>query len=153
MRAAIALYNGPPAGLWHRIGHYAIRLWTWSRWSHAELVLGEWCFSSSARDGGVRRKKIDLASGRWDVIEIDLSEDAYRRARSWILAHEGDRYDWFNIIRWVLPFVPQIKGQWICYEAVGAMLGLAGPHRLDADDLYAWALENALSFPVLTQEI
>jgi uncharacterized protein YycO len=128
-------------------------LWTWSRWSHAELVIGEWCFSSSARDNGVRRKKIDLTSGNWDVVEIAMSEGQYRRARKWILDHEGERYDWANIFRWIFPFVPQRDGQWICFEAVGAMLGLAGSHRLDADDLHAWALANKLEFPVLVDEV
>ena len=86
MTTKIAFYKGPPTPLWRKVGHYAIRLWTWSRWSHAELVIDGVCWSASARDGGVRQKQIDLTSGRWDVFELDLSEEEVARALAWFPA-------------------------------------------------------------------
>lgn len=139
MRCAIALYKGPPGPLLRRIGHYAIRLWTWSRWSHAELVIDGLCYSSSMMDGGVRCKRIDLDSGHWDVVPLGLTDAQITKALLWFAAHEGSGYDLGNIARWVFPFIPQHPAQYVCYEAIGEMLDMAGAYRLDADDLHDWA--------------
>lgn len=139
MSLAIAFYKGPPTDLPHIISHYAIRLWTWSKYSHAELVIDGVCYSSSLRDGGVRSKYIDLASGRWDVLPVKGNA---ADALWWYQQHKGQGYDWLNVQRFILPFIPQDKNKWVCFEAVAAMLGLAGAHKLTAKDLYAWALDN-----------
>lgn len=142
-RAAIAFYKGPPRNdLWHSISHYAIRLWTWSKWSHAELVIGGVCYSSSTRDGGVRGKHIDLTSGRWDVVEIDLSPEQVDGALLWFFKHDGDPYDWAGVVRYVLPFLPHGLREWVCFEAIGAALGFAGAQKLTANDLYKWAADR-----------
>ena len=137
--ASLALYKGPPRPLWRKVGHYAIRLWTWSRWSHAELVIDGWCYSASVMDGGVRRKQIDLGDGHWDIIPLELTQDECVKALAWFLSHEDDGYDFRNIARWIMPFVPQHPMQYVCYESIGEALGFAGAYRLDADDLYQWA--------------
>lgn len=140
MTAQLALYKGPPRNdLLHSVSHYAIRLWTWSRWSHAELVIDGVCYSSSSRDGGVRAKTIDLTSGRWDVVELPLSDEQAGKALAWFLTNDGDKYDWAGIWRFVLPFLPHGERRWFCFEAIGSALGFAGSYRLDADDLYEWA--------------
>lgn len=137
MTAAIAFYKGPPRNdLWHSISHYAIRLWTWSKWSHAELVIDGVCYSSSSRDGGVRSKVIDLDSGRWDVVPIEIDETS---ALAWFMGNDGDKYDWAGIWRFVLPFLPHGKRRWFCFEAIGQSLGFAGAHKLTANDLHRWA--------------
>lgn len=151
MNCQLALYKGPPGPLWRKVGHYAIRLWTWSKWSHAELVIDGWCYSASVMDGGVRRKQIDLDSGHWDIVPIELSESKIADALAWFLLHEGDKYDFRNIIRWVIPFVPQHPMQYVCYEAIGEALGFAGSYRIDADDLYQWAIQQKIADKV-TQE-
>lgn len=142
MKLALALYKGPPRNdWWHSVSHYAIRLWTWSKWSHAELVIDGVCYSSSARDGGVRSKRIDLASGRWDVVDLHIAEDQAERALSWFMVNLGDQYDWAGIWRFVVPFLPQNKRRWFCFEAIGSALGFAGTHKLTANDLHGWALQ------------
>lgn len=149
MRCALALYKGPPSGSdWrHVLTHYGIRLWTCSRYSHAELLIDQWCYSSSVRDGGVRSKQIDLTSGRWDVVDLELPNAQVFDALLWFSEHDGQGYDWPNIFRFVLPFVRQDKKRWVCFESIGAALGMAGAHRLTANDLHAWALQNAPSDP------
>lgn len=137
----LALYKGPPSDLLHTIGHTATKLWTWSRYSHAELVINGVCWSSSSRDSGVRRKTIDLASGRWDVCKLTDSQIVLNKALKWFLDHEGDSYDYRNILRFVLPVVGHDKNKWVCYEACGAALGIKNPHKLDADKLLAEALK------------
>lgn len=142
MTVAIAFYKGPPNPLWRKVGHYAIRLWTWSKWSHAELVIDGWCYSSSVMDGGVRSKQIDLDSGHWDVVPIELDDMQIAKALLWFASHDGNSYDFQNIARWVFPFIPQHPLQSVCFEAIGQALDMAGAHRLDADDLHAWALAH-----------
>lgn len=65
MAAQLALYKGSG-----QIGNAVIRWWTGSQYSHCELVVDGWCYSSSVMDKGVRRKLIDLDSGHWDLIEL-----------------------------------------------------------------------------------
>jgi hypothetical protein len=140
MRLQLALYKGPPRDDWaHTLSHYGIRVWTRSPWSHAELVIDGVCWSSSARDGGVRPKVIDLASGRWDVVELYLPADQAAYALAWFQLHDGDKYDYLNIGRFVLPILGHDRDRWVCFEAIGAALQLAAPHKLTANDLAAWA--------------
>lgn len=144
MKIQLAFYKGPPdsTDLVHVTTHNLIKLRTWSKYSHAELVINGWSFSSSVRDRGVRRKKISFNPNRWDVIEIDPSRVNLDYAFSFFARYEGAGYDWLNILRYVLPFVKQKEGKFVCFELIGAMLNFAGYHRLDADDLMQWALLN-----------
>ena len=87
----LALYKGK--GL---IGNYLTRWWTGSVYSHCELVVDGECYSASFMDGGVRKKTIDLASGRWDVIPLDSWMQA--RVVSFFKETEGKQYDWWGII-------------------------------------------------------
>ena len=135
----LAFYKGPPVELKHKITHLGTCLWTWSKYSHAELEIDGVCYSSSARDGGVRSKVIDLTTGRWDIIEIEADTDF---ALSWFKSHEGCKYDWRNIFRFVLAPIGQDERKYVCFEAVGEMLGFAGAHKLTANDLYEWALAH-----------
>lgn len=137
----LALYKGPPHNDWfHTVSHYAIRLWTWSRWSHGELVINGVCWSSSARDHGVRGKVIDLTTGRWDVLPLDhLPQYQQDAALDWFRQNAGQRYDYRNIVRFILPFIGHNRRQRVCFEAIAESLGLAGAHKLTANDLHQWA--------------
>ena len=141
MSLYLALYKGPPSDLLHIIGHNATRLWTWSKYSHAELVIDGVCWSSSARDGGVRSKVIDLDSGKWDVVKLTDNLLTKYNALLWFKQHEGDEYDYRNILRFVIPIVGHDKRKWVCYEACAAALGIKNPHKLDADKLLEEALK------------
>lgn len=137
----IALYKGPPSSLIHHLSHYITRLGTWSKYSHSELVIDGVCYSSSARDGGVRGKVVDLESGHWDVFNITDNKQIKAKALSWFIEHDGDSYDYRNIIRYVFPFIGHNKNHWVCYEAVGAALGINRPHMLTAESLLREAIE------------
>lgn len=137
---AIALYKGPPVNdIVHLVSHVATKIWTASKWSHAELVIDGVCYSSSARDKGIRSKVIDLNTGRWDIIRIELPEETVNNAIAWFKANEDAKYDWRNIIRFVIPFVGQDWNRYVCYESIGEALGFAGAYRITANDLYRWA--------------
>lgn len=137
----LALYKGPPSSLIHNISHYITRLWTWSKYSHAELVIDGVCYSSSARDGGVRGKKINLSSGHWDVFNIYVDKNTKIRALAWFIENDGAPYDYRNIIRYVFPFIGHNKNHWICYEAIGASLGIKNSYRIAAEKLLSEALK------------
>lgn len=137
----LALYKGPPEDILHVVGHNATKVWTWSKYSHAELVIDGVCWSSSSRDGGVRKKNINLNSGKWDVFRLTDDLVVKNKALMWFKLHEGDSYDYRNILRFILPIVGHDKRKWVCYEACGAALGIDNPHKLDADKLLEQALK------------
>lgn len=120
----LALYKGPADGWVRKIGHWVVCVFTRSKYSHVELVIDDICYTSSAREGGVRSKAIDLASGKWDVYDIRGDQVS---ARAWFTAHMGEKYDWCGVFRFAFPFLPRRNGDWFCSEAVAAALGLANP--------------------------
>lgn len=137
----LALYKGPPSNVFHKASHYGIRVRTWSKYSHAELVINGVCYSSSARDKGVRGKDINLNSGHWDVFKLTDDPVVTKFALDWFTVHDGDLYDYRNFVRYMLPFVGEDKNKWVCFESIGAALGIDKPHKLTADTLLAAALK------------
>lgn len=139
-RAAFALYKGPPNDdWWHWVCHYVIRLRNLDKWSHAELVVDGICHAASPRDGGVRAKKIDLTTGRWDVVSAPLTDAQCDVAVQWFKDHDGDEYDWAGIWRFALPFLPHSRRRRFCFESIGDALGWGGTYKLAAKDFYTWA--------------
>ncbi len=137
----IAFYKGSKS-LWKDPGklaaHLLICVRTLSKYSHAELVIDRVCFSSSARDKGIRGKVIDLHDGHWDVFDVRDDLDgpgAARAAFRWFADHAGTEYDWHGIYRFALPFVKQKANRWFCSEAVAAALGHPTPEKFSPADL------------------
>lgn len=143
MTVKLALYKGPDKAtdiLTQFIAHWGICLRTLSKHSHAELVIDGKCYSSSDRDDGVRAKVINLGSGRWEVYDLPKADKL--KALSWFYEHKGAKYDWLGILAWVLPVVKHSRGKFVCFEAVGCMLGLPDPHKLTGRKLKAYALSQ-----------
>jgi hypothetical protein len=128
----LALYKGPADGLLNKIGHAAVCLFTRSKYSHIELLIGGVCWTSSNRDGGVRGKVIDLYSGKWDLFEIEGDE---AKALAWFAQHEQENYDWAGVLRFAFGFLPNRTNQWFCSEAVAAALGLDNPDQYTPQSL------------------
>lgn len=140
-RVQLALYRGPGTTLAHRLAHIVtcavltVRCLDRCPYSHAELVIDGRCYSSSARDGGVRSKTIFLASGRWDVFSLPgIDADAALRR---FAEREGRGYDWPGALRWGLPFLRQRPRADYCFEVVAHMLGLPQPSTWTPLDLLA----------------
>ncbi|MCZ4321457.1 hypothetical protein [Pseudomonas anguilliseptica] len=94
----LALYKGKG-----QIGNAAIRLWTGSPYSHCELVVDGWCYSSSVMDKGVRRKRvgpgadeISLSEDHWDLIELPWADGA--AIVRYFEATDSDTYGWPSLI-------------------------------------------------------
>ena len=126
--AQLAFYKGSGT-----LADKAIRVFTGSRYSHVELVLDGKCYSSSLRDGGVRSKYINLHPDKWDVVGINCREQL---AYEWFRTHDGERYDWWGVWRFLLPLLPNKADQWFCSEAVAAALGLSNAEDYTPEDLF-----------------
>ena len=122
MGVKLALYR---PHRWQDLGGYVIAWWTRSAYSHCELVIDGWCYSSSIRDGGVRRKQIDLAQPHWTVIDID-GDKAY--AMLIFAQYEGEPYGWADLFSNQVVRLPvrDSRGEF-CSSLVARMLGLTDP--------------------------
>lgn len=132
MKTYLAFYKNPSSKITHKIFHYGTCLFTLSRYSHVELVIGGTAYSSSARDGGVRAKIIhDLNdSGRWDLFEIEID---VQKALEVFRSRNRRKYDYLGVARFVLPFIPNSKNRDYCSEIVSAMCGLAHTEKSPED--------------------
>lgn len=86
-----------------RLSARLIQFWTASIYSHCELVVDGWCYSSSVMDKGVRRKRvgpgadeISLGEDHWDLIELPWA-DAAAIVR-YFEATDSDVYGWPSLI-------------------------------------------------------
>lgn len=104
-----------------------VQWWTRGPYSHCELVINGECYSASLRDGGVRSKMIDLASGRWDVMPLPphlATTDHQADALIWFMAHAGAGYDVAGLFGFVLPCRAHSRRRWFCSEPVAEALGI-----------------------------
>ena len=133
-RVQIALYKGPKsnAKMIEHIFHWAVVLRSLKKHSHCEIVVDGICYSSSSTDGGVRSKKIDLTTGRWDVIDLPVADAEY--AIKEFKKCETFSYDWTGVARFVLPFLKQKPNQMFCSEICAKMLGIPDGFKLFPGD-------------------
>lgn len=128
----IAFYKGRHKGLrgWFDA---AVRWWTRGPYSHCELVFSDgMCWSASVRDGGVRGKVIDLASGNWDVFEVPGNE---AEIRAWCEALEGRKYDYAGLFKFVWRPFYQAGSRFFCSEYCAAGMKFRDPWRFDPNTL------------------
>jgi len=118
MTVQLALYKGKG-----QIGNAAIRLWTGSEYSHCELVVDGWCYSSSVMDKGVRRKRIDLKPDKWDLIELPWANAA--DVQHYFAQTDHYRYGWPSLITSQLFNLNRaVKGAEFCSEWCAKAVGL-----------------------------
>ena len=118
---------------------FLIRKVTFSKYSHVELVIDGVCYSS-VYNKGVRGTRLILDKDNWDVFDIISNKQIKAKALAWFIEHDGDAYDYRNILRDLIPFLGHNKNHWVCYEAVGAALGINRPQLLTAEELLKEAL-------------
>ena len=137
----LAFYKGRADDPWHRLQDAAIRLATRGQYSHVELISGSaehgeaaLCLSSSARDGGVRAKRIALKPESWDLVELRIDQAG---PAQFIQSRIGARYDYAGVLlSQVLAFGGHDKARWFCSEIIAAALGLPNPQRLSPQLLF-----------------
>jgi cytoplasmic protein len=163
MSVYVAFYKGRPrpgAPLRERVKYLfdgAIRVITRSPYSHCELAIPDttrpgvyFCVSASVRDGGVRGKFMALPGDRWDLLpaidpEYLRNPEHYDRAlrtlpadtvSDWLRRHQGQRYDWLGVLRFVFPWLRQSEARWFCSEFVATVLGMDNPAKQSPQDIY-----------------
>lgn len=130
----LACYKGPAKKPLAKIFHYVVCVWTLSRYSHCELVIDGWAYSSSSRDGGVRKKKIDFNSGHWDLVPLPYLDAEY--VLNFYEKTRNHKYDYLGLFGFVLPFIPHSTGRWFCSEWCGKAQKYVKSHRLHIQHLY-----------------
>ncbi len=122
---------------WYRNGWASplaglIGLWTWSWYSHVELILDDtytedenifplqYGFSASAWDNEVRIKPIDFYNDKWDILETDREINM-----EYIASVLGDGYDYLGIgLCELIPLKIHVKNRGYCSEVASCALGL-----------------------------
>lgn len=127
-----------------QIGNRFIRWWTGSQYSHCELVIGDFCYSSSVQDKGVRRKavgnganEISLSPDKWDVIDLPwVNADSVLKHFE---ATDGYTYGWPGLIMSQL-FNRNLGGfnSVFCSEWCAKGIGLPVPTSLSPGTLSHW---------------
>lgn len=138
----LALYKGKKTGsgikvLAARFSDWTIRKITHGQYSHCEIAIdcgGKFeCYSSSWRDGGVRRKIIQLTPDKWDLIE--LPENAAQQARELYRQTLGAKYDVWGVFATVFPRITGSLKKWFCSEWCAQALGLEKPAQYSPNSL------------------
>lgn len=120
------------------------KFFTHGKYSHCELVFttnkdGEYaCFTSSNRDGGVRKKIMELPSDRWDLIEIGVK---YNSILNFYHKTIGCKYDLCGAIGVVTRF-GNVKSRYFCSEWCAEALKLKQPHKYSPNSLYNYLKGN-----------
>ena len=155
MTVQLALYKGKG-----EFGNAVIRWWTRSPYSHCELVVDGWCYSSSVMDKGVRKKQvgtgadqIDLRAEHWDLVPLRWADAAA------ILQHfvrtDPDRYGWPTLIAsQLLNRNLQVEHAAFCSEWCAAALGLPSPASYSPatlGSLCAWLPSECAILEALSQ--
>ena len=141
----LAMYKGRKDGrgvkVWAaRIADWVVRTVTRSPYSHCEIAVEHPrdglfdCYSSSARDGGVRVKTMSLPTDKWDLIDLPPAV-ALSVSRLFRRTH-GAGYDWLGAIGVVLKS-PHSKSRWFCSEWCAYVIGYTNPCRYSPQALYA----------------
>lgn len=132
----IAFYKGTRPGL-AGVYSWGVRRMTKGAYSHVECVFsnGE-CASSSYVDGGVRFKEIKFDPENWDFITIPTGMKLEPFAMTWFLNHDGEDYDLWGNVHFVIPLIGDDKDTHSCAEAVACALGLKDGWRYSPNTLY-----------------
>lgn len=122
----VALYKATRPG-WQGIYSRAVRWWTRSPYSHAEIIFSDgMAASSSFIDGGVRFKRIDFDDAHWDFVDIEGDEAG---VKGWFYEHTSQSYDVLGNVGFVLGPVRDSSTKWSCAESIAAALGYPEPWR------------------------
>lgn len=129
MKAQIAFYKAKG-----NIIDKAIRLWTRSKYSHCEIIIGESWYSSSPRDNGVRGKQIIDDGTSWDIINVDISLDSFNNT---YFKYRNGGYDFVGIfLCMVIPLKRDSKRKVTCSEFCAEVLGFSEPKMYSPERLY-----------------
>lgn len=112
-----------------------IQLWSGSIYSHCELVIDGFCYSSSVMDKGVRKKQIKLDADKWDVVDLPWADQ--QTARSYFEKTDGHSYGWYSLITSQLFNTARADDDsQFCSEWCASALGLPNPSSYSPESLH-----------------
>lgn len=115
--------------------------WTRGKYSHVEIIVDDYMYSSSPREKGVRRKKHTFDNNSWDYIDIEYLNES--DILKFFLMTENSKYDWLGILGFILPFKDRTN-KWFCSEWVSNAMKISGcesiwklePSKISPNKLY-----------------
>lgn len=114
----------------HSIGSAAIRFWTWSKYSHVDIVLPEGYLG--ARKDGVKIRPFDYCKpSRVDMGIIECSDEVANKVIEFAKAQIGKPYDFEAITGIVFHRDWAEDDSWICSELVAAAFQNADDNLID----------------------
>ena len=112
----------------------AIAWYTNSEFSHVELILNGWWYSTSPRDLEVRRKIIRPNPDRWEFVDIGVDKEhvlaLYEKTK-------GSKYDWLGIT--LSQFINaniHDSQRWFCSEWSATAMKIPNANRYSPEKLY-----------------
>ena len=98
-------------------------------------------YSSSLRDGGVRKKKHIYDFNKWKYLNIGFVEE--NNILDFFKQTNGDKYDWLGILGFIIPFKDRTN-EWFCSEWVANALKISEckklwtkePSKISPNELY-----------------
>lgn len=134
MAFQVAFYRGTRPGI-PGIYNRLVRARGRGPHSHMELIFSDGLSgSSSFADGGVRLKKIDYSTDRWDI--LDLPPEWEARARRYIEARLGRKYDLMGNVHLMFGFLPDSSDREFCSELGMGALGFDQAFRFEPNAAY-----------------
>ncbi|HAW79748.1 MAG TPA: hypothetical protein DCX27_08575, partial [Balneola sp.] len=95
------------------------RYWTRSRYSHAELIIDEECYTIEPfSQAGVRKTKCDYTESEWDFISFEITEEQIEIFLRFYGKTKGQKYDWVGmLVSQALPnYFVKCVSKWYCSE-------------------------------------
>ena len=125
MKIKIAFYKGE--GTWT---NSVVRWWTKSVYSHAELILPDgvtWVGISPFLNSAVtKRIVLEYNRKKWDLLEIDITEEQYSLIMQFFEDTKGQGYDWTGmLLSQFLPCKIKHRKRWYCSEWIAYALRIA----------------------------
>ena len=134
----LAFYKGP-----EDIFGKAIRLWTWGKYSHVEVMIGGEMFSSRAGIGTRCLMYPRIIDGQWDYVDVPVDAGQEAHISKWCVSEMNCRYDWRGIFLSQILFLNrEDPDKWFCSEFCAAALKVGGllpgvvPHKMSPNGLY-----------------
>ena len=136
MSVALALYKGKG-----ELANSLIRWKSKSIYSHCELVVDGWMYSSTVRDGGVRCKLAYLPEDHWDIIQINWTNG--EEILSYYSETKDNPYGWRDLIQSQIFNRPTADDRGdFCSEWCAKALGIPDAQHYDParlGELVTWA--------------
>ena len=105
-----------------------IKWWTGSSVVHSEILLPDRSIIGiSPEDSSRVRRTVNKLDERWEIIEIEITDEQYQLVICFFEMTHGMKYDWLGmILSHILPFYIKHDKKWYCSQWIACALTYAG---------------------------